>query len=57
MIALFIACFVILKDWFSVVITIEYGLLVIGICAIAVANFILFNEMTKIVLKEKKHAN
>lgn len=57
MIVLFIACFVILKDWFSVVITIEYGLLVIGICAIAVANFILFNTITKGILKEKEHAN
>lgn len=57
MIVLFIACFIILKDWFSVVITIEYALLVIGMCAIAIANFILFNEITKTVLKEKKYAN
>lgn len=57
MIVLFIACFIILKDWFSVVITIEYGLLVIGMCAIAIANFMLFNEITKTVLKEKKYAN
>lgn len=57
MIVLFIACFIILKDWFSVVITIEYALLVIGICAIAIANFMLFNEIVKRILREKDYAN
>ncbi|MBO5479308.1 MAG: cation-translocating P-type ATPase [Clostridia bacterium] len=53
MIILFVACFMILKDWFSVVINLEYALLVIGICSIGSINFILFNEITKKILKKK----
>ncbi len=51
MISLFIGCSYVLEDWFSITITIEYALLIIGICAMAIANFILFNEITKKVLK------
>ena len=52
MIALFMACFVILKDWFSVVITKQYIELVALLGAIAVANFILFNYATEKILRK-----
>lgn len=54
MIILFMACFMILKDWFSVVITIEYAFLVIGLCGSAIVNFMLFNEITKKILNKKE---
>ena len=53
MIVLFTACFVILKDWFSVVITKQYIELVALLGAIAIANFILFNYATEAILRKK----
>lgn len=57
MILLFVACFIILKDWFSVVITVEYVLLVVGLCCIAMVNFLLLNEITKRLLKNNSGLN
>ena len=54
MIALFISCFIILKDWFSVVITKQYVELVFLLCAIAMVDFIIFNYVTKKILAKKK---
>lgn len=53
MIGLFIACFIILKDWFSVVITKQYVELVFLLCTIAVVDFIIFNYGTKKILAKK----
>ncbi len=55
MIALFTACFVILKDWFSVVITKQYIELVALLGAIAIANFILFNYATEKILRKNRN--
>ncbi len=52
MIGLFIACFMILKDWFSVVITKQYIELVFLLSVIAIGNFIIFNYITKKVLNK-----
>lgn len=52
MIVLFTACFVLLKDWFSVVITKQYIELVALLGAIAIANFILFNYATEKILRK-----
>lgn len=53
MVSLFTACFVILKDWFSVVITKQYVELVFLLSVIAIVNFIIFNYITKKVLNKK----
>lgn len=55
MIALFTACFVILKDWFSVVITKQFIGLVALLGAIAIANFILFNYATEKILRKNRN--
>lgn len=52
MIALFTACFIILKNWFSIVITKQYIELVCLLGIIAIANFIIFNYITKKVLQK-----
>lgn len=50
MIVLFTACFIILKDWFSVIITKQYIELVFLLSVIAIVNFIIFNYITKKLL-------
>lgn len=51
MITLFIACFIILKDWFAIVITSQYVQLIFLLAVIAIMNYILFNYLTKKILK------
>ncbi|MCI8482464.1 MAG: hypothetical protein HFJ27_05365 [Clostridia bacterium] len=53
MIILFMICFIILKDWFCVVITKQYIELVLLLCVIAGINFIIFNDIIKKVLKNR----
>lgn len=58
MIILFITCFIILKDWFSVVITTQYVQLVFLLCVITIANFMILDYITNRVLKKgEKYAN
>lgn len=52
MIVLFTACFMILKDWFSVIITKQYIELVFLLNVIAIVNFVIFNYITKKVLNK-----
>lgn len=54
MIVLFTACFIILKDWFSVVITKQYVELVFLLGVISIVGFIIFNYLTKKILERKK---
>lgn len=53
MIALFILCFCILKDWFSVILTEKYALLVLGLTFITIASFILWNFVVSKILAWK----
>ncbi len=50
MVTLFTTCFIILKDWFSIVITKQYIELVCLLSVIAIVNFIILNYITKKVL-------
>lgn len=54
MILLFIVCFVVLKDWFSVVITDTYLVLTMGLALISVALFMFWNFVVNKLFEKKK---
>lgn len=53
MIILFVACFIILKDWFSVIITTQYVELIFLLGVITIIGFMIFNYLTKKILRIK----
>ncbi len=53
MVVLFSSCFILLKDWFSTNMLMEYIPLVIGMSLLTIADFMIFHEIINKLLKKK----